>query len=109
MNEIRGYSDQVARLRQAAKNREQQNAKEQELRSGKNHTGLPTLIEPFDFKTDQRAARNEEDLLIEIDVTVPPNYVTKLCIYSGDDITKVVKEFSLKWDLRATTSQLLEQ
>jgi hypothetical protein len=70
------------------------------------------LFEPFELRTDQRTAEQkthpEEDLLVEIDVTVPPNYVTKLHIFRGDSVVEVVREFSLKWDLRATTTQNLE-
>ena len=79
--------------------------------TGKNYAGLPTLFEPFQLKTEQRAAdkkRPADDLLVEIDVTVPPNYVTKLHIFKGDSIVEVVRDFSLKWDLRAITTQNLQ-
>lgn len=39
-------------------------------------------------------------MLVEIDVTVPPNYVTKLCIYTDDNIAAVVRDFGVKWRLK---------
>ena len=47
---------------------------------------------------------NKGELLVEIDVTVPPDYITKLCLFKGESINQVVREFSLKWKLKSTTS-----
>jgi hypothetical protein len=66
--------------------------------TGKKHKGLPTLLEPFEL-TQPRQPQGRE-MLVEIDVTVPPNYVTKLCIYTDDNIAAVVRDFGVKWRLK---------
>lgn len=106
-------------MRQAQKERQTVLQKEEHARIGKKHTGLPTLQEPFDLETDRRRKvktvkiedieeTQEDDLLVEIDVTTPPNQLTVLRIYKNESITQVVKAFSLKFDLRAQTSARLE-
>lgn len=56
------------------------------------------MQEPFTFELSSK-----KEVILDVEITVPPNRVTSITLRKDDSIEKEVSSFAKKWQLTKTT------
>jgi len=56
----------------------------------KKFTGQLTVVEPFSFEKVKEAAVSKSDVILDVEITVPPSRVANLKIRKGDSVKRTV-------------------
>ena len=65
----------------------------------KKFTGQLTVVQPFSFEKVKEVAVSKSDVILDVEITVPPSRVANLKIRKGDSVQKTVEVFAKLWGL----------
>lgn len=65
----------------------------------KKFTGQLTVVQPFSFEKVKEVAVSKSDVILDVEITVPPSRVANLKIRKGDSIQRTVEVFAKLWGL----------
>lgn len=65
----------------------------------KNYTGIPTVTQPFSFQKEKKSNPAKSDVILDVEIIVPPNKVTSIKIRRGDCVAREITIFAKLWGL----------